>query len=194
MENQSNNKKIISQLKSEVMNVEKAINRLQWRFKNENVKVGESKIIINELDVKAVEFLIEWINNQKKETLKENILFAKMFVYCLSNELDFYKDVSFANRKLNDELKLPIEHRYNEFTKKLNNLELNKFLNSKGIITDHFEKMGLNCEQENKQQELIKEYQKEATKFIKGVWSIQSVYKSLNNTITETINKFKNIP
>ena len=72
MNNTDNNRKSIQQIKNDVYNIEKAINRLSWRFKNENIKINESKIIINEADVKAVDFLIEWINQQKKETLKDN--------------------------------------------------------------------------------------------------------------------------
>lgn len=175
------------------MNIEKAINRLQWRFKNENVKVNESKITINELDLKAVEFLIDWVNNQKKEALKENVLFAKVYCYALSHEIEFYKDIQFANRKLQEELQKPIELHYDKIVEDLNRLELNKFLKNKRIITDHVESMLLKPEQEKQQKELIKENQKEISKYTIGVWLVKNVYKSLNNTITECINRYKKL-
>lgn len=43
------NSKTYTKIKNETFTIEKALNRLQWRFKNENVKVNESKITINEL-------------------------------------------------------------------------------------------------------------------------------------------------
>lgn len=62
---------------------------MQWRFKNENVKINESKIVINELDQKAVDFLTDWIERQKIESLQQNMLFAKLFTYSLLNEIEF---------------------------------------------------------------------------------------------------------
>lgn len=185
----NNNKKTMAK---KAMNIETAINRISWRFKNENIKVNESKIIINDTDIEAVDFLVKWINNQKQETLKDNLLFGKLYVYALVNELEFYKDISFSNRKLQDVLKEPIESHYEKIVKDLNRLEYNKFCRSVGIITDHMEKMTLNQEQENQQQILIKQHQKELQKYIIGVWSVDSVYKSLNNQITECLNKYKN--
>lgn len=174
------------------MNIEKAINRLQWRFKNENVKINESKITINTQDVDAIDFLINWVNNQKKESLKENLLFAKIYAYALSNEIEFYKDIQFSNRKLQEELRKPIEIHYNKIAEDLNRLELNKFLKSKGIITDHLENMLLKQNQQEAQYLLIKENKKEIEKYVLGVFDVKNVYKSLNNTITECLNKYKN--
>jgi len=174
------------------MNIETAINRISWRFKNENIKVNESKIIINDTDVETVDFLVKWISNQKQEILKDNLLFGKLYVYALENELEFYKDISFSNRKLQDVLKEPIENHYEKIVKDLNRLEYNKFCRSVGIITDHMEKMTLNQGQENQQQILIKQHQKELQKYIIGIWSVDSVYKSLNNQITECLNRYKN--
>ena len=178
------------------MNIENAINRLQWRFKNENVKPNESKIIINDLDIQSVDFLIKWIDQQKKETLKENVLFAKMYCYCLFNELEFYKDIKFSTNKLNDELIKPIEQHYLKIAEKLNKTELESFCKSVGIETDHFKRIQLKQtgkESENeKQKEIIKLNKSKLEKFILGIWSVDSVFKALNNTITELINKHKN--
>jgi len=185
----NNNKKTMAK---KAMNIETSINRISWRFKNENIKINESKIIINDADIEAVDFLVKWISNQKQEILKDNLLFGKLYVYALVNELEFYKDISFSNRKLQDVLKEPIESHYEKIVKDLNRLEYNKFCRSVGIITDHMEKMTLNQEQENQQQILIKQHQKELQKYIIGVWSVDSVYKSLNNQITECLNKYKN--
>lgn len=183
--------KIITKIKNETFTIEKAINRLQWRFKNENVKINESKLTINELDQKAVDFLSEWINKQKIESLEQNLLFAKLYVYCLLNEIEFYKDVEFANKKINEVCKTDIQQLYDEVYRKLNNLEYLKFCKENGIITDHIEKMTLNKEQEQKQKDLIKQNESKLKPILKGLWSKEKIYKSLNNTISETINKFK---
>lgn len=179
------------------MNIEKALNRINWRFKNPQIKINESKITINQEDVNAIEFLTNWINNQKKETINQNQLFAKMYCYCLSNEIEFYKDVKFANTKLQEKLNEPIENHYNKIVKDLNRLELTKFMQSKGIIMDNVELMMLNqsqqLAQEQKQALILKENEKEVQMYVLGIFKPENVFKSINNQITECINRFKNL-
>lgn len=174
------------------MNIENALNRINWRFTNPNIKLNESKIVINENDVEAVNFLTNWITQQKSETLQENQLFAKLYCYCLTHEIEFYKDIKFANRKLQEELAKPINHHYANVSETLNRMELNYFLNSIGIVTDHMKSCLMNEIQQQEQQELLNNNQKEITKYVLGIWNIDKVFKSLNNTITECLNKFKN--
>lgn len=179
------------------MNIEKALNRINWRFKNPQIKINESKITINQEDVNAIEFLTNWINNQKKETINQNQLFAKMYCYCLSNEIEFYKDVKFANIKLQEKLNEPIENHYNKIVKDLNRLELTKYMQSKGIIMDNVELMMLNqaqqLAQEQKQALILKENEKEVQMYVLGIFKPENVFKSINNQITECINRFKNL-
>lgn len=192
MNNTDNNRKSIQQIKNDVYNIEKAINRLSWRFKNENIKINESKIIINEADVKAVDFLIEWINQQKKETLKDNYLFAKLFCYAFNNELIYYNgDAKLSQQKLIEQLKIPVEYHYDTIHNTLNMFELNNYMEQIGVVQKH--PLTRNADEEKKNAELFKNNNKEIVKKIMGTWSIENVYKSLNNTITECINRFKNI-
>ena len=185
------NSKTHTKIKNESMNIQKAIQRIEWRFKNENVKVNESKITINELDVKAVEFIVEWINNQKKESLMRNELFAKFYVYSLENELEFYKDIEFATKRLTEVASQPIENRYNKIHEQLNKIAYKSFCKEKGIIIDHIEKLTLKSEQEQEQKELIKQNESELKKHAFGLLDKSKVFKQLNNLISETINKFK---
>lgn len=184
------NSKTYKKIKEETFNIEKAINRLSWRFKNENVKVNESKIIINEMDLKAVDFLINWVNQQKQETLKENLLFAKVFAYALKNELIFYRDIQFASRKLQEQLELPIEFHYDKIHEYLNMIELDRYSEKIGMINKH---PSFRSEEENNHNsETIKSNEKEFKIYALGKWDLKQVYKSLNNTITECVNRYKN--
>lgn len=187
------NSKTYKKIKDETFNIEKAINRLQWRFKNDNVKVGESKIIINELDLKAVDFLINWVNQQKQETLKENLLFAKMFTYSLYHETIYYKgNIKQSSRSLQEKLELPIQYHYNKIHEVLNMFELNHYMNSIGVSDKH--PLLRTNEEDKKNRDLFIKNNEEVTKKILGTWTLDSVYKSLNNTITECINRYKNKP
>jgi hypothetical protein len=172
------------------MNIEQAQNRIKWRFNNENVKLGESKIVINEIDQQAVNIILNWITQQKKETLKENLLFAKIFSYALYNEILYFKgDVKHSNRKLKQELEKPIEHHYNKIHDCLNMFELQNYMEQIGVnqTHPHFR----NEEEEINDKEIFIKNNEEIVKKIFGTWTLENVYKSLNNTITDYIHNFK---
>lgn len=165
------------------MNLEKALNRINWRFKNKSITP-------NELDHESVKFLNEWINRQKEISLKKNILFAKLFCYAFKNEIQFYKNPKQSQRKLYEEMELPIDFHYESVLEKLNEVEYNNFLVSKGFPDKH--PMQLTESEIQLRNELIEANEKELLNFLKGKWDIKTVTKSLNNTITELINRFPN--
>lgn len=172
-------------------NFETSFNRLIWRFKNPNVKVNESKFIINDTDIESVDFLIKWINNQKTETLNENYIFAKLFCYALKNEIIFYKgDVKLGVRKLEEQLKIPIDYHYSEIHQILNNFELQNYMDEIGVNSKH--PLLRTPKEEAENLKIFKKENEEITKKIFGTWTLDNIYKSLNNTITEIINKYKN--
>jgi hypothetical protein len=47
-------------------------------------------------------------------------------------------------------------------------------------------------EEKNKEAKLLNEKQIEIVKKIKNSWNLEEVYRSLNNTITEYFNRYKN--
>lgn len=176
-----------------IYNIQKALNRITWRFKNPQIKINESKITINEEDINAIDFLINWIEQQKKETIKENILFAKIFCYAFKNELIYYNgDPKHSQKKIIEILTLPIEHHYDEIHKILNMFELYNYSKEVGISQKH---PLLKTEEEIKiDLDIFKSKDPMMLKKILGYWTEKSVYKALNNQITECINRFKNKP
>jgi hypothetical protein len=169
--------------KSKILNIEQAISRMEWRMKNE-------KFAPNETDQQATEFLSNWINQQKQKALSENLLFAKVFAYALKNELIFYRDIQFASRKLQEQLELPIEFHYDKIHEYLNMIELDRYSNQSGLINKH--PAFRTDEENNKNNEIIKTKESEFKIYTLGKWKIDQVYRSLNNTITECINRYKN--
>lgn len=176
------------------INIEEAINRISWRFKNENIKINESKIIINQKDVEAVDFLVDWINRQKKQELQENILFAKLFTYSFTQEIIYQQgNPQEALHHLQEKAKQPIQQHYDKFLEYLNMFEQTNFLKSLGVKFDKHPVL-MSKEEKNKEVSVLKESQIEIVKKIKSTWKTEQVYKSLNNTITEFINRYKNLP
>ena len=65
-------------------NVDKAIQRIAWRFSQ------EKSFKPNANDVDSLNCLIDWINRQRNETIKSNQLFGKLYIYFLNQQIKKY--------------------------------------------------------------------------------------------------------
>ena len=166
------------------MTIEKALQRIVWRVSN-------GAHTPNQNDVEAVTIVAEWINRQKAQELQQNRLFAKMYVYCFIHELDFYKDLKFAQRKLHEILKTPLKQLYNDFKDKLNLIELNTLKKSLGFSNLH--PLLITDEEIGKEADLIKENSETIQKYVFGIWTPEKITNGLNSQISEAINHYKNL-
>lgn len=87
------------------MNLQKAFQRLEWRF-------SKGKFEPNQNDVDALQFIADWINREKEERINQNRYFGKIVIYCLLREIDYFRDIHFAEKKLHDILSRPLEYWY----------------------------------------------------------------------------------
>jgi hypothetical protein len=159
------------------MTIEKTFEWLFKRFANPTIKPCA-------FDIECLTFLAEWVNREKSKSIRENELFAKLYCHVFIQEIQFYKDFEFAQHSMAKILKLPIETHYNLFTQRLNDFELNRYFLSLGIDTEK------NIFVDNTEE--LKKAEKEAfVNFASGKWTEEQVYKSLNNQITESLNRFK---
>jgi hypothetical protein len=164
-------------------NLKKSFEWLFERFTKENIKPCQ-------FDLDCLVSIAEKTNEINKEAFQENTIFAKMYVYCLMHELEFYKDINFATKKLNEILENPLENTCNDFLNRLNHLELNQYLKSIGINTDHLKQ--LSESEEAKQGVLVNENKKNIQIYVLGKFTKENVFKSLNNAITNCIINYKN--
>jgi hypothetical protein len=164
-------------------NLKKSFEWLFDRFTKENIKTCQ-------FDLDCLVSIAEKTNEINKEAFQENTIFAKMYVYCLMHELEYYKDIEFSTKKLNEVLDAPLEKTCDDFLKRLNHLELNKYLKSIGINTDHLKQ--LTKEEEAKQGVLMNENKKTIQIYVLGKFTKENVFKSINNAITNCIINFKN--
>jgi hypothetical protein len=162
------------------MTIEKTFEWLFKRFKTQTIKPCT-------FDIDCLKFLAEWVNREKEKNKQENILFAKLFCYVFIQEIQHFKDVNFAQKSMHDILSLPLELHYHKFHKKLNDFEFNQYLKSIGINSEamHFS-----------ENEADKEKLKNAKDFFNNLnkWDLEKVTKSLNNQITESINRYDHKP
>jgi DNA integrity scanning protein DisA with diadenylate cyclase activity len=162
------------------MTIEKAFEWLFKRFKTQTIKPCT-------FDIDCLKFLAEWANREKEKNKQENILFAKLFCYVFIQEIQHFKDINFAQKSMHDILNLPLELHYQKFAQKLNDFEFNQYLKSIGINSEAI------LFSEN---EADKEKLKNAKYFFENLnkWDLEKVTKSLNNQITESINRYDHKP
>jgi len=172
-------------IKKKTIQTEKAFEWLFERFSQPNLKPCQ-------FDLDCLIQIANVINTAKQDAIKEDVLFAKLFCRVFLQEVEHFKDFKFAQKSIGEILEKPIEWHYENATKELNRMALNDHLQSLGIITDHFKH--LTSEQEVNEQRILKENSKSIQIHVLGKLKAENVYKSLNNTITEFIFKFKNKP
>lgn len=99
------------------MTLNKAINRLSWRFsKCDNINPVQE-------DIDSFNTILEYIEESKKEVLSQNLLFAKLYMAVLKRSMQHY-DADILNntpqKELHKFLEKPIEWHYQNFTDYLN--------------------------------------------------------------------------
>jgi hypothetical protein len=166
------------------MTIEKAMQRIVWRVSN-------GTHTPNQNDVDAVTIVAEWINRQKTQEVQNNRLFAKMYTYCFINELQFYQDIKFAQKKLHEILKTPLIQLYNDFKDRFNLIELNNLKNSLGFSNLH--PLIIPEEQKDKEAQILKDNSEVIQKYVLGIWTSEKIEKGLNSQISEAINHYKNL-
>ena len=113
-----------------MMNLKTAASRFQFRFSKDNK--GEFRNFKpNKDDVEAINCILTWINNQKKDVIAKNNLFAKLLVYQYTQNIRYYgttvlSDLNFAQRDLCKILDYPLEGLYKAFYNDLHNNQLNQ--------------------------------------------------------------------
>lgn len=168
------------------MSIEKSIQRLSWRF-------GNGNFTPNQNDINALNGIIEWVNDQRKITLNQNHLFAKLYIYYLNQFIDKYQTTVFdtiPQKELSKLLDTPLDLFYEAFQRSLNSNKLMEVLQDNGVELKHPE---LRTEQELKENSIkLKNINKDdIVKITEDSWTKEEVEANLNKMVTEALNRFQ---
>ena len=134
-------------------------------------------------DVNALKVVIDAIDESDKKHTVDNILFAKLLSIQIRQNLEFYGSMEVSLKKIDDELKRPLNYQTQILHKTLNSVEFDTYLKSIGLNVNFI----TTKEDEKKNNEIIFKQQKEISKnFIKD-WSLEVVEKSFYKTANELI-------
>jgi hypothetical protein len=166
------------------MMTDNAINRLLFTISKQNKP--------NKTDFESLKTLAEWIERSKKEEIRNNYLFAKMYVYNFTHEVLHYKDsfkssYGISQKKIHQVLEMPLERIIDIAREKINTNEYNLFTKSIGL-SRKFVRTPEEIESDTK---LIEDNQDDFVKFGFGYFDKTEFEENIINQITESINKYK---
>ena len=162
-------------------------------------------------DFNDLKTILGYINRQEKINLENNVLFAKLFIYELTMEIRSYQTTvlnPFPLKKLSAIMQKPLPLFYDAFYRDLLDNQLNKlvefdFINKQieediknadenypdyeGITSkeDYIKHKQSKIITEEQRHEVLKEYEQ-----LKKTFTLEYVTDKLNDTITESVNKF----
>ena len=169
--------------KFKTLKLKDALQRIGWRF------TQGKPFTPNQNDVDSFNKIVEFVNLSIKETVNENELFSKLYIYCLMNEVMFYKDIDYANRHLNALIKKPFEYHYEMFKSRLNDTYMQNFSNSIGLNTKH---AALQSDDEREADKvLLNQHEADYLKHVKGLWSDDEIKDNLDTNICLIINEIR---
>ena len=117
---------------------------MSWQSKKHITKIfnafKRNKERIYKEDIEALKELDEIVNQSSKQMTKDNLIYAKLLVVFLRQNIHYYKDIKMALKQLQFQLKVPLETQIEMLTIDLNMVDLqnqetdekllNKLLNS----------------------------------------------------------------
>jgi len=169
------------------MKTKEAIQRLTYTISKSNKP--------NETDKVALNSVIKYINNFEKETIKDNLLFAKLYTLVLSDFLLHYKDIDFANIQLNKELSAPLESHILLLQSRLKTFELDTFFKQNGIVDPFIigKPVAEAVKRYNDNKEIFPKINTKELLEVIDLWDYDNVCSHLNRNINESINTYKNV-
>lgn len=138
-------------------------------------------------EVEAINSMIEWVNNQKKEAQQDRLT-AKLYVLYFNHLVLHYKDLEYAQQAIQRELQNPLAYHIEIFQNHINTINLENYLKSIGVSSDRWWQQ--TQEEQDHDNQLMNQHFQEI-QIQSNRYTFEYVVESLNTQISETINKFK---
>lgn len=169
------------------MKTKEAIDQLKFTISRGYKTTSKDKLALNAV--------IEYLNKTEEKTIQENLLFAKLYALVLRDFTTHYKDVEFANKKLNEEFLHDFDYHVDKLRSVIEMTELENFFKSKGIIDTML--LGRTAK------EMIEIHKQNAKLYPKidpkelqstmDMWTLDHTRMNLVRQINETLQTYKNV-
>ena len=152
------------------------------RFKEQNGKLWDN-------DIESLKTINTALENNSKDYVNDNILFAKLLVYILDKNVHNNGDIKASIKIVADILKEPLDCRIKMLQINLNQKGVENYLQSLGFNLDHLDN---SKEKQETNDKILKENQKEIIEKLKVNWTYENVSKSFYNTANEFLQETDN--
>lgn len=166
------------------MKIQEAFQRLRFTISKQNKP--------NQTDADAFNEISKYFELHQKDIIQDNILFAKLYCFNLSELLSYYTNIDFANKELNKVLSEPIC--VEKLQLRLKTMELQNYFNRKGILDPFLKTKTVKELEEIHSRYIEKLPELNAQEFLKcgNNWDLESVKYQLENNINLSLQNFKN--
>lgn len=161
------------------MTIAQSINRLSYTIKNQNKP--------NTSDVNALNEVISFINQTTKQEVRENELFAKLYVSNLIMQLRLTSNLDLAQKNVNKILKMKLITLYEHARMDVNVVEIKDYFNNKGMLHPYSNE---NIKNNSK---LAAEINPIEFNNVCLTWDYSETETNLNAMITFALNHYKNV-
>lgn len=166
------------------ISLDKAIWKLKERFKSKKA------FLPSKFDKRCLNSIINWINDEKKRSLENNRLFAKLYIYFLNQNIDKFETTVFDDipqKNLSRLLNMPLDSFYISFKNSFDQNNRLEVLNSLGIEINH---LNTNKQDREKLKNISKE---QLIKFTNSQFDLLTIEVKLNEMVTEALNRFSKL-
>jgi len=166
------------------MKISEAFQRLRFTLTKQNKP--------NQTDIDAFNEIGKYFALHQKDIIQDNLLFAKLYAFTLSELLTYYSDVDFANKELNKVLNEPVC--IEKLSLSLRTMELKNYFAQKKILDPFLKTKTVKELEEIHERYLDKLPQLDPVEFAKvgNNWSEDAVIYNLETSINLSIQNFKN--
>lgn len=137
--------------------------------------------------INAINTTVEWINSQKKSHLENHKLFSKLYIIYFGQLIQHFQDIEFAQKEIHKELSESIPYHVFWLREKINNLEFVNWSKRVGISQKDYN--FLTEEEIQERNALLKKHEIDCILHT-NKWSEKQINQSVNNQISESINRF----
>lgn len=168
------------------MKFKEALKRLHYTISNKNKP--------NQTDADAFNSLTEFLKLSDEKTLQENLLFAKLYAYLLTEFLNKYTEIDFANKEINRILSESMELRSYYLELSLKRMELQNYFKQKKVLDPFLKQKTADELEQVHERYLNKLPELNAFDFAKcGTnWNTEIIKYNLETSINLSIQNFKN--
>ena len=166
------------------MKLKEAFDRLRFTLTKQNKP--------NSTDIEAFNEIGKYFALHQKDIIQDNLLFAKLYAFTLSELLTYYSDIDFANKEINKILSEPIC--IEKLRLSIRTMELRNYFAQRKILDPFLKTKTVKELEEIHERYLDKLPQLDPIEFAKvgNNWSDVEVIYNLETSINLSIQNFKN--